>query len=57
MQLVIRSILIMRNKQMEKLELEHMHGSGRERIEEAAKLEGITFEEAVKRRRGFRYLY
>jgi len=34
-----------------------MEGPGRERIEEAARLEGITFEEAVKRRKGFRYLY
>lgn len=29
----------------------------RERVEEAARLEGITFEEAVERRKGFRYLY
>lgn len=42
---------------MERAELDVMHGPGRERIEEAAKLEGITFEEAVRRRMGFRYLY
>lgn len=42
---------------MEREELDVMNGPGRERIEEAAKLEGITFEEAVRRRMGFRYLY
>lgn len=31
-------------------------GAQRERIEEAARLEGITFEEALQRKRGFRYL-
>ncbi|EGO00930.1 hypothetical protein SERLA73DRAFT_50208 [Serpula lacrymans var. lacrymans S7.3] len=54
---VIRCMLIRENKQIEKDELEHMEGPGRERIEEAARLEGITFGEAVRRRRGFRYLY
>jgi hypothetical protein len=29
----------------------------RERIEDAAKLEGIPIEEALARKRGFRYLY
>lgn len=42
---------------MDMIEKQLMEGSGRERIEEAARLEGITFEEAVKRRKGFRYLY
>jgi len=28
-----------------------------ERIEKAAKLEGITIEEAMNKKRGFRYLY
>ena len=32
-------------------------GARRERIEEAARLEGISFEEALQRKRGFRYLY
>ncbi len=27
------------------------------RVEEAASLEGISFEQAMERRRGFRYLY
>lgn len=42
---------------MERAELDLMHGPERERIEEAAKLEGISFDEAVRRRMGFRYLY
>lgn len=54
---VIRVLLVRENKRMECEELDVMHGPERERIEEAAKLEGITFEEAVRRRMGFRYLY
>jgi hypothetical protein len=29
----------------------------RARVEEAARLEGMTVEEAMERRRGYRYLY
>ncbi|KAG1742533.1 major facilitator superfamily domain-containing protein [Suillus lakei] len=54
---LMRWILIRENKKMDMIEKELMEGPGRERIEEAARLEGITFEEAVKRRKGFRYLY
>jgi len=50
-------MLIRENKKMEREEMNLMHGPERQRIEEAAKLEGITFEEAVNRRKGFRYLY
>ena len=42
---------------MDREEMDLMHGPERERIEEAARLEGISFEEAVRRRKGFRYLY
>jgi len=53
---VIRSILVRENKALDRaLELE-LEGSGRERIAEAARLEGITFEEAMERKKGFRYL-
>ena len=52
----MRQMLIYENKQMEREERELTEGQ-RERIEEAARLEGISFEEAVRRRRGFRYLY
>jgi len=41
---------------MEREEQELTEGQ-RERIEAAVRLEGISFEEAVLRRRGFRYLY
>ncbi|OAX43708.1 MFS general substrate transporter [Rhizopogon vinicolor AM-OR11-026] len=53
----MRMVLIKENNRMDMEEKTLMEGPGRERIEEAARLEGITFEEAVKRRKGFRYLY
>lgn len=53
---VIRCILVRQNKQLDREELDNLKGARRERIEEAARLEGITFEEALQRRRGFRYL-
>lgn len=55
--LVIRYMLVKENKQLEQEELADMKGARRERIEEAARLEGLTFQEALERRRGFRYLY
>lgn len=55
--LVMRQMLIRENKRMEREERQLMEGPERERTEEAARLEGISFEEAVQRRRGFRYLY
>ena len=54
--LVMRQMLIRENKRMEREEQVLTEGQ-RQRIEEAATLEGISFEEAVRRRRGFRYLY
>ena len=50
-------MLVKQNQQFEKDELENMTGARRERIEEAARLEGLTFEEALERKKGFRYLY
>ena len=52
----MRCILVNQNKQLEREELNMLKGAQRERIEEAARLEGITFEEALQRKRGFRYL-
>jgi hypothetical protein len=52
---VIRSLLVRENREADKRELD-LKGAGRQRIEEAARLEGITFEEAVERKKGFRYL-
>jgi len=54
--LVMRQMLIRENKRMEREEQAITEGQ-RERIEEADRLEGISFEEAVRLRRGFRYLY
>ncbi|KZT69693.1 MFS general substrate transporter [Daedalea quercina L-15889] len=53
----IRCMLVHENKQLERDELENLEGAKRERIEEAARLEGLTFEQALERKRGFRYLY
>lgn len=50
-------LLVRANKRMEHEELDVIHVPERERIEEAAKLDGTTFDEAVRRRMGFRYLY
>jgi hypothetical protein len=48
-------MLVKANKELDRAELD-LKGSGRQRIEEAARLEGITFEEAMERKKGFRYL-
>ncbi|KIP05237.1 hypothetical protein PHLGIDRAFT_74563 [Phlebiopsis gigantea 11061_1 CR5-6] len=55
--LAVRQILIAQNKRLDKNETEEMTPAKRERIEEAARLEGLTFEEALERQKGFRYLY
>ena len=55
--LAVRVLLVRDNKRMEREEMDLMHGPEQGRIEEAARLEGISFEEAVRRRKGFRYLY
>lgn len=55
--LVMRCILIKQNKDLDRRELVDISGARRKRIEEAARLEGITFEEALEKRKGFRYLY
>ncbi|KZS94139.1 MFS general substrate transporter [Sistotremastrum niveocremeum HHB9708] len=55
--LVIRILLKRENKRMDRDEIGDLKGAGRERIEEAARLEGISFEQALERKRGFRYLY
>jgi hypothetical protein len=44
-------------KENKKLDEDEAQGANRARVEEAAKLEGITYEEALERRKGFRYLY
>ena len=55
--LVIRQILIRKNKKLDADEKLAIEGTNRTRVEDAAKLEGITFEQAMERRKGYRYLY
>ena len=57
MPLVIRQILIRKNKKLDADEKLAIEGANRTRVEDAAKLEGITFEQAMERRKGYRYLY
>ncbi|KAJ7057688.1 MFS general substrate transporter [Mycena amicta] len=53
----IRQHLVRMNKQLAEDERAEIRGADEVRVREAAILEGITFEEAMERRRGFRYLY
>ena len=54
---LMRYMLIAENKQMERDQLKNMTEDERQRVEDAAKLEGLTMHEALERRRGFRLLY
>lgn len=54
---VIRQMLIRENKSLDAQDMLVLKGSGRERVIEFARLEGISFEEALVRKKGFRYLY
>ncbi|KAI0709648.1 MFS general substrate transporter [Cerioporus squamosus] len=53
---VMRCILAYENKQLERKELLTLTAGEEDRVKGAARLEGVTYEEAVVRRRGFRYL-
>ena len=50
-------VLCQHDKKLDEDELDALSGVNRERVEDAARLEGITVEEALERRKGFRYLY
>lgn len=50
-------MLVRENKRLDEDELGALKGANRGRIEEYARLEGISVEEAMNRKRGFRYLY
>lgn len=54
---MIRQILVRKNKKLDADEKLVIKGVNRTRVEDAAKLEGITFEQAMERRKGYRYLY
>jgi len=53
----IRRHLIRLNRKLDEDERIAMQGANEIRVKEAAILEGITFEQAMERRKGFRYLY
>ncbi|KAF9527383.1 MFS transporter [Crepidotus variabilis] len=54
---VVRQILVRENRKLDENEKTALEGADRLRVEQAAKLEGITFDQAMERRKGFRYLY
>lgn len=54
---LIRQMLVRQNKKLESEQFSEITEADEKRIEDAASLEGISVEEAVKKRRGFRYLY
>ncbi|KAJ7643698.1 MFS general substrate transporter [Roridomyces roridus] len=53
----IRQHLVRKNRQLDEDERVAMRGADEGRVKEAAVLEGITFEQAMEKRKGFRYLY
>ncbi|KJA20089.1 hypothetical protein HYPSUDRAFT_204133 [Hypholoma sublateritium FD-334 SS-4] len=55
--LLIRQMLIRENRKLDADEKAAMEGANRTRVEEAARLEGITLEQAMERRKGYRFLY
>jgi len=55
--IVLRHMLIQRNNKLDADELAALQEADRTRVEEAARLEGLTFEQAMERRKGYRYLY
>ncbi|KAL5532047.1 hypothetical protein ACEPAF_5611 [Sanghuangporus sanghuang] len=57
MAFIMRCILKNKNKKLDEDELGGLKGANRERVEDAARLEGITLEEAMEKKKGFRYLY
>ncbi|KAI6142739.1 major facilitator superfamily domain-containing protein, partial [Pisolithus tinctorius] len=54
---VIRTIQIRENKRMEHLEIDELEKDERERIEKAAELEGMTFDDAFRRRKRLPGIY
>ena len=52
---VIRASLIRENKKLKAAEV--LDEATRQRVEDAAQLEGVTVEEVLKRKNRFRYLY
>ncbi|KAJ7082716.1 MFS general substrate transporter [Mycena belliarum] len=55
--LVIRQLLVRMNRQLDADDAPISSGINEERVKKAAHLEGITFQQALEKRRSFRYLY
>jgi len=55
--IVLRQLVIRDNKKLDEDEKMALEEDNRTRVEEAARLEGISFDQAMQRRKGFRYLY
>ncbi|KAF9063718.1 major facilitator superfamily domain-containing protein [Rhodocollybia butyracea] len=55
--LILRQWIIRDNKKLDADEKVALSELNHTRVEEAARLEGITLEQAMQRRKGFRYLY
>ena len=53
----MKALLVRENKRLDQSEMGALKDANRERIEEYARLEGISVKEAMERKRGFRYLY
>lgn len=50
-------MLIHKNKKLDADEKVALEEANQARVAEGARLEGITFEQALERRKGYRYLY
>ena len=50
-------MLVRENRQMDQMYELSLNEAKRKRIEQAAKLKGVTIAEAMENQRGFRYLY
>jgi len=50
-------MLIRKNNKLDADEKAALEGANQARVEEAAHLEGMTFGQAMDRRKGYRYLY
>ncbi|KAJ7471058.1 MFS general substrate transporter [Mycena latifolia] len=55
--LVIRQLLVRMNRQLDANAAGVLSGTNEERVKKAAHFEGITYRQALEKRRGFRYLY
>ena len=53
----MRTLIIRDNKKLDEDERAIMLKADRTRVEQAARLEGMTFDQAMEKRKGYRYLY